>query len=234
MGDGEVRKRRADGIATRSAILNAAADEFAEKGYELASVRAVCARAGVNVALANRYFGSKEELYRTTAKMLFGDLGAPLAVLADEVTDAATWQAAVREWIDDFLYMSLPTQPAQRRCAALFRHEATRPTVFHAEFKEAFGRPVHEALRRLLGMAVKDEAELDLWMTSVWAQVSVYALADKAWHKSFRPKGVKDAEWAARVRDHLCRTIFASLKFRSGDDGRARTPAAPRVKGGRR
>jgi len=233
MSETTTRKRRSDGIATRNAILDAAADEFAEKGYELASVRAVCARAGVNVALANRYFGSKEELYRTTAKMLFGDLGAPLAVLADEVTDAASWQAAVREWIDDFLYMSLPTQPAQRRCAALFRHEVTRPTVFHREFGEAFGKPVYEALRNLLAMAVKDEVELDLWTSSVWAQVSVYALADKAWHKSFRPKGVKDAEWAARVCDHVCKMIFTSVKFRSGDDGRARTPAAPRVKGGK-
>ena len=72
-------------MATRAAILEAAADEFAEKGYELASARAVCARAGVNAALSSRYFGTKEELYRTTAKSLFGDLGAPLAVLPEKV-----------------------------------------------------------------------------------------------------------------------------------------------------
>ena len=63
------------------------------------------------------------------------------------------------------------------------------------------------------GMAVEDEAELDLWTSSVWAQVGVYALADKAWHKSFRPAGVADAEWAARVRDHICGTIFTSLRY---------------------
>jgi len=47
---GEVRKRRSDGLAMRAEILDAAAGEFAGKGYELASVRAVCARAGVTDA----------------------------------------------------------------------------------------------------------------------------------------------------------------------------------------
>ena len=80
-----MRKSRSDGVATRAAILEAAADEFAEKGYELASARAVCARAEANAALSSRYFGTKEELYRTTAKSLFGDLGAPLAVLPEKM-----------------------------------------------------------------------------------------------------------------------------------------------------
>ena len=209
------RRARADGAATRAAILDAAADEFADKGYELASVRTICAKAGVNAALANRYFGSKAALYRLTAQRLFGDLGAPLAALADGVTDEASWRAAVRTWVDDFLFMTLPTQKAQRRCAALFRHEVTRPTVFQKDFRRAFGKPVYESLRRLVAMATADEAEQDLWLSSVWAQVSVYALADRSWLASFRPKGVSDAAWAARVRDHICETLFAALSRRA-------------------
>lgn len=207
------RCERVDGRATRSAILDAAADEFAENGFGLASVRTICAKAGVNVALAHRYFGSKEDLYRLTAKRLFGDLGAPLAALSDGVSDEVGWRTAVKEWVDDFLFMTIPTKKAQRLCAGLFRHEVTCPTRFHAEFERDFGRPVYDALRKLLAMAVEDEAELDLWTSSVWAQVGVYALADKAWHKSFRPAGVADAEWAARVRDHICGTIFTSLRY---------------------
>ena len=55
------RKSRVDGERTRGKILAEAEREFAEKGYDLASVREITRRAGVNMALANRYFGSKEE-----------------------------------------------------------------------------------------------------------------------------------------------------------------------------
>ena len=109
--------------------------------------------------------------------------------------------------------MTLPTEKAQKRCAALFRHEVTRPTAFHAEFRESFGKPVYDALRRLVAMAVDDAEEQELWTSSVWAQVSVYALADKSWHASFRPKGVKDAAWRARVCDHICHTLFNLLTY---------------------
>ena len=205
------RKTRSDGAATREAILAAAAEEFADKGFALASARAICRRAGANSALLSRYFGSKEALYRLVAKRLFGDLGAPLATLCDGVSDEATWRAAVREWVDDMLFMTLPTEKAQRLCAALFRHEVTRPTKFHAEFKEAFGRPVYEGLKALLAMKVKDEERLEFLTTSIWAQVSVYALADVKWHKSFRPAGVDNRAWAEKVTDSICEQVFMSV-----------------------
>ena len=208
------RKARQDGVETREAILAAAEDEFAEKGFELVSAREICRRAGVNSALLCRYFGSKDELYRIVAKRLFGDLGAPLAKLAGGVRDEATWRAAVREWVDDMLFMTIPTERAQRLCAALFRHEVTHPTKFHDEFSEAFGKPVYEGLRALLARKVKDAAELDLWCSSVWAQVSVYALADVEWHKAFRPRGAKSRAWARQVSDHICKQLFSTIGSR--------------------
>ena len=206
------RKKRIDGVETREAILAAAAAEFAEKGFALASAREICRRAGVNAALLARYFGSKEALYRIVAKRLFGDLGAPLARLADGVTDEASWRAAVGEWVDDMLFMTLPTAPAQKLCAALFRHEVTAPTKFHREFKESFGRPVYDGLKKLLARKVRDPEALDLWASSIWAQVSVYALADRKWHGDFKPSGAGVRAWAEKVRDHICGTVFNGLE----------------------
>ena len=205
------RKARQDGVETREAILAAAEAEFSEKGFALASAREICRRARANSALMNRYFGSKEALYRIVAKRLFGDLGAPLARLAVGVKDEASWRAAVSEWVDDMLFMTLPTEKAQKLCAGLFRHEVTSPTKFHAEFKESFGRPVYEGLKKLLAMKVKDDEQLDLWASSILAQVSVYALADRKWHDSFRPKGLGNRAWAEKVRDHICTQIFAAM-----------------------
>ncbi|MBR2920622.1 MAG: TetR/AcrR family transcriptional regulator, partial [Kiritimatiellae bacterium] len=159
----------------------------------------------------SRYFGSKEALYRIVAKKLFGDLGAPLANLSDNVTDEVSWRAAVREWVSDMLFMTIPTEKAQKLCAALFRHEVTRPTKFHNEFKESFGRPVYEGLKKLISSKMKDDVKLDLLTSSIWAQVSIYALADEKWHKSFRPKGVTSRKWSEIVCDHICESIFIAL-----------------------
>ncbi|GGM53417.1 TetR family transcriptional regulator [Longimycelium tulufanense] len=55
--------RARDAARTRAALLAAAAELFAERGFDRTTVRQVAARAGVNQALLFRYFGSKEELF---------------------------------------------------------------------------------------------------------------------------------------------------------------------------
>ena len=207
------RKKRTDGIETREAILAAAEVEFAEKGYALASVRTICKAAGANVALANRYFGSKQELYKLVAQRLFGDLGAPLAEIPAKVKDAASWRAAVREWIDDMLFMTIPTERAQKLCAGLFRQEVTRPTEFFKDFMDAFGKPVYAALEKLIAKATDDAGDVSQWTAAIWSQVSVYALADEKALKPFRPKGLTRAAWRDAVAEHIAASVFAGLCY---------------------
>ncbi|NDC52706.1 MAG: DUF1956 domain-containing protein [Planctomycetia bacterium] len=52
----------------RERILLAAGQEFAEHGYEAATVRDICLEAGVNVAAVNYYFGDKRRLYIESVK----------------------------------------------------------------------------------------------------------------------------------------------------------------------
>ncbi|MFC7342209.1 TetR family transcriptional regulator [Saccharopolyspora griseoalba] len=56
-------RRRKDSAATKEALLQAASELFAERGFSATTVRDVAARAGVNQALLFRYFGSKSELF---------------------------------------------------------------------------------------------------------------------------------------------------------------------------
>jgi len=60
----EPRTRKRDAAATRAAILKSARKVFARSGYDGAGVREIAAGAGVTAMLVNRYFGSKEELFR--------------------------------------------------------------------------------------------------------------------------------------------------------------------------
>jgi AcrR family transcriptional regulator len=55
----------------RSRLLHAAADVFAEFGFEGASLRAIAEAAGVSFQLIAYYFGSKEELWVATVDYLF-------------------------------------------------------------------------------------------------------------------------------------------------------------------
>ncbi|MFA1542299.1 TetR/AcrR family transcriptional regulator [Actinomadura monticuli] len=52
-----------DREATERRILDAARDLFGEHGYDGVTVREIAARAEANVALVNRYFGSKAALF---------------------------------------------------------------------------------------------------------------------------------------------------------------------------
>src|SRR5438067_13488358 len=48
---------------TRTKLLAAGVRAFSEHGYEGATIRDICQKAGVNVALVNYHFGDKMELY---------------------------------------------------------------------------------------------------------------------------------------------------------------------------
>jgi len=61
--------RRRGNPDTRAAILEAARDLFAERGYDAASIRAIAARAGVDAALVHHYFGTKERLFLTAIRV---------------------------------------------------------------------------------------------------------------------------------------------------------------------
>ncbi|MGC1215114.1 MAG: TetR family transcriptional regulator [Micromonospora sp.] len=55
--------RRPGNPDTREAILAAAREAFAERGFDAASIRGIATAAGVDPALIHHYFGSKDQLF---------------------------------------------------------------------------------------------------------------------------------------------------------------------------
>jgi AcrR family transcriptional regulator len=67
--------------ATRDRILDAAREEFSERGYEKTSVRGIAKAAGVDSALVHHYFGTKEQVFEAAIEVAFAPaLAAPTAV----------------------------------------------------------------------------------------------------------------------------------------------------------
>ncbi|NMI01174.1 TetR family transcriptional regulator [Pseudonocardia acidicola] len=103
------RGRRPAGEDTRGALLAAARVEFAERGFEGATVRRIADRAGVDAAMVNHWFGGKEQLFTAAlelpidpdallAQVLPGDpeeLGARIVRTFVEVWDATGGGAMV-------------------------------------------------------------------------------------------------------------------------------------------
>src|SRR5882757_1104529 len=81
-------KRRRNAAATRSAIFEAATRRFAYQGYQSAGVREIAADAGVDAAMVNRYFGSKEGLFAEVIERAFDIrylIDGDLATLAERL-----------------------------------------------------------------------------------------------------------------------------------------------------
>ena len=63
-GPGKRSGRRPGATTTREAIAEAARRQFAELGYDRATLRAIAGDAGVDPALVVRFYGSKDGLFR--------------------------------------------------------------------------------------------------------------------------------------------------------------------------
>jgi AcrR family transcriptional regulator len=89
-----------------AAVLQAAAELFAEKGPAATSIREVAARAGVNHGLLHRHFGSKRQLLAATLQHL-ADSAAVLRESGASETDVETAydvqaRVMVRSTLDGF------------------------------------------------------------------------------------------------------------------------------------
>jgi AcrR family transcriptional regulator len=72
--DAELIRSGRDATATKRALVRAARRRFATDGYRATTVREIAADAGVNVALINRYFVSKEGLFEACMKRTSDEL----------------------------------------------------------------------------------------------------------------------------------------------------------------
>lgn len=117
--------RRPGPTTSKSAILTAARREFADRGFEHATVRRIAAQAGVDPAMISHHFGSKHGLF-LAALQTHLDPSARIAEVIDG-PEAARGERLVR------LLLEIWDSPTGSAAAAMLRtavqHEATRDTV---------------------------------------------------------------------------------------------------------
>jgi AcrR family transcriptional regulator len=83
------RGRRSGGADTRAALVQAARAVFAEQGYQGATVRGIAARAGVDAAMVNHWFGGKQGLFAAVIELPFDPTDIIEHVLAGDLDTLA-------------------------------------------------------------------------------------------------------------------------------------------------
>ena len=125
------RRQRANGIASRAAILDAAAQIAGERGYEGTSINLVSERSGLPASSIYWHFEDKDQLIAAVIDRSFSGWVDALTTAPDEVGDAAPDELVVTGMRDageqlakfpDFLRLGLmlilerrPEEPAARR-----------------------------------------------------------------------------------------------------------------------
>lgn len=85
--------RRPGSPDTRAAVLTAAKNEFATKGFDRATMRGIASVAGVDAALVHHYFGSKDDLFLAALEIPF-DPRAVIPALAEDGVDELGYRIA--------------------------------------------------------------------------------------------------------------------------------------------
>jgi AcrR family transcriptional regulator len=164
---------------SREALLDAAERHFAERGYAAANLREIAEDAGVTQAMANYWFGGKQELFRQVYLRRGEWLAARRMELLDEVT------AKKRPRVEDVL-RAYVTPPFELRASAQGRAFLRLQARLHAEpeetayqlRREVYDRPVRAYVKLLADLLPQLTDELLYLRFAQFIGIYIYILSD--------------------------------------------------------
>jgi TetR/AcrR family transcriptional regulator, regulator of cefoperazone and chloramphenicol sensitivity len=162
--------------STRTRLLKAAAEVFAEHGYENATIRQICTRADANVALVNYHFGDKLELYTEVLRFALQPGAAAAGVSLPRA--GAEPAAALRQIVGTMVERAFETGDQANLRFRLMLNEFVRPSGATARVVDVVLRPVYDRLREIVGAILKlppDHEKTRLCVHSILGQVAHFA-----------------------------------------------------------
>jgi AcrR family transcriptional regulator len=198
----------------KEALLDSAERLFADLGYEGASTRRLAAEAGVNIAMLNYYFGSKEGLFRAVVERRLATFRQTLISLNEE--NISSW---------DKLY----------RCIELYVNRMVSNTHFHklihrelsVEQRSEMSDFITEGLLRNIeevkriieeGISTKAFREVDVEMTvasifgTQYYVLNTNSISSKMLGKDLNNPQVRSQEIKPRLTEFLHHLLNAHLR----------------------
>ena len=160
--------RRAGDSGTREAILSASRAQFAEHGYDGATIRAIARDAGVDPALVHHYYGDKEKLFAAAMQLPFIPSEVITAALTQRDpseslgthmvrTALSVWESAdVRDAFQTMLRSALTSEHAAATLRQFITDAILRPLASAADGGVAERTPFRASLvgTQMLGLAL--------------------------------------------------------------------------------
>ena len=194
---------------TKSRLLEGAGEEFAEKGFELARVRAICDRAGANLAAINYHFGDKEHLYVEVLREAHRCGLDPQEERFDRrLSPAERLRTFIHHFLGRVLAMNQPEDWQHR----LMLREMLSPTPFSEVLVREMIRPRFEFIRGLMREICPeaDDRRLNALVFSVIGQCLHYKMARRVTERLIGDEGYRalDLDY---LTDHITAFCLAAL-----------------------
>jgi TetR/AcrR family transcriptional regulator, regulator of cefoperazone and chloramphenicol sensitivity len=203
--------------ATRQHLLEAGGEVFEEVGFQAATVREICQRAGANIAAVNYHFGDKAALYsavlseslRSSLEKYPADMGLRLN---------ATPEQRLHAFVRSFLLRML-SPGRESRHAKLMAREMVAPTAaLDALVKENI-RPMSGLLLSIVGELLGEKADpkaVRRCAMSVVSQILFYHHCRPVISRLF-PDLKLEGALIEELAEHITRFSLAALKQLAGE-----------------
>jgi AcrR family transcriptional regulator len=202
----------ADSERARKSLVDAACQVFAQHGYQSATVRQICSRAGQNPSAINYHFGSKEELYRQVLRLAGPREHDP----PTDLLQAASSRDRLKAFIALFLAESLGAEEEPWKARVMVQ-ELASPSAMLDDLVRTAIRPHFDALQAtvadLLGLGESPDAEERQLVSDhafgVVSQVVFYRHSRPVVERiAGRRYGERDM---SRLAAHIARAVLAAI-----------------------
>lgn len=138
---------------TRERLIEAGMAVFAERGYEEASLREICSRAGANPAAVNYHFGDKQRFYAEVLNVCHEQARSKrrMPQLDD---DPEHPEEVLRAWVQWFVTLLL-VEGSAGPLGRLMAREMADPSPALEELVKRSFLPIHQALSEIVEAVLK-------------------------------------------------------------------------------
>jgi AcrR family transcriptional regulator len=211
-------KREEDDQSTRGKLLEVAGQVFAEKGFDRATGKEICERAGTNTAAVNYYFGGIEGLYAAAVREAHGRF-LPYAAAAAAVAGKADARARL-EALLGLLARALTGPAVSSWAVRVLLREIAAPSPALEELQEKEFLPKTRILRAIVAELTglpEDHPAVSRGCISVVGACFPLLLLDRRTLKRAFPNLGLDPGDAAALARHLVRFALGGLSAVASD-----------------